>query len=302
MVKLWGYNAKLMKTNKINNKINNNINNGLIVGVNNGVINYSAVSIKEIELIVNTILLPYLNVFTEEGKKIAKERSIDAFKNAIKSCERKNVDIKKLSSNFNDPSLQMDYIKYTEQIVKNYNDNNLRVLSGIMASRINFGDQSLYQIVLSESINVACKLTKKQMALLAIKLMVSNIIEKPIDNEKDLIDYFDKLMELYNDCLDISWADIQHIDFSGCIINILNSSTFSESFINDSNCNLFFKDNKKKTNADFIKIYPKLDKLISFWEEFNLSNMRCTTIGLCVASEYIECVLNVKLDLKGWIK
>lgn len=148
-----------------------------------------------------------------EARNIASERAEQVTEEFLNKLQTENPDG---FSKAQDPDFQ--YALYTVQ--KEYartGDEDLgSLLVDLLVDRSKQEQRDILQIVLNESLGVAPKLTRDQLAVLAISFLFRYTQNNGIGNHEALGAYFDKMVQPFSDSLTKNQACFQHLSFSGC--------------------------------------------------------------------------------------
>ncbi|SCZ38116.1 MULTISPECIES: LPO_1073/Vpar_1526 family protein [Pseudomonas] len=127
-----------------------------------------------------------------------------------------------------DPDFQ--HALYTVQ--KNYgrtNDKDLGdLLVDILVDRSKQDQRDFMQIVLTESLDVAPKLTPSQISALSVSFFLGNSAMQGMSTDDQLFELFDKFLMPFVDSAAISEPSIQHLIFAGCAMHDIGSVSLEE--------------------------------------------------------------------------
>lgn len=158
-----------------------------------------------------------------EARNIASERAEQVTEEFLNKLQEENPEG---FAKAQDPDFQ--YALYTVQ--KEYartGDEDLgNLLVDLLVDRSKQEQRDILQIVLNESLGVAPKLTKDQLAVLSVTFLCKYTQIYGIGNHEDLGSmFFDKMLQPFSTNISKKNACYQHLEFSGCGSTSIGSST-----------------------------------------------------------------------------
>jgi len=210
-------------------------------------------------------------------------------------------------------------------------DNDLgSILVDILVDRTKEVNRNLMQIVLTESLQTAPKLTSNQYAALSVIFVLRYIKHLGMENFSDFCKYIGQMLSPFVPELIKEDSCYQHLVYAGC--GTIESGDHSiEDILIDNYPILFVKPSQKKEMADFLRHKQNLSQLVPFtirrqilssreaklysikahpcmailydvWENSYMKNTLLTSVGIAIANANIRRVTGAQYDLSIWIK
>lgn len=115
-----------------------------------------------------------------------------------------------------DPGFQYDLFQVQKEFAKSGDEDLGELLVDLLVDRSKTKQRDILQIVLSESLNTAPKITNNQLAVLTIVFIMRYTQNLNLGNQDLLGNYFDTYIKPFVENLDVSEASYQHLQFAGC--------------------------------------------------------------------------------------
>lgn len=192
-------------------------NNGAFVGINPGtIVVHNGMEYSDVRSLCQDLISGELAKYHSIALDVAKKREeqlFDMFSVKLVKEQLTNSDALKA---FEEPSMQIDCIEAQKAYMRTGTPELKDILTDILVCRVKEKEQSLLQIVLSESIQVAAMLLPSQMATLALRFVLGHTRRLNITNEVDLIEYCRKsIIPLFRKA-STKTSEFQHLSFTGC--------------------------------------------------------------------------------------
>jgi len=148
-----------------------------------------------------------------EAKEIAAQRAEQVTEEFLKKLQRENP------SGFakaKDPDFQYALFTVQTEYARSGDTDLGGLLIDLLVDRSKHDQRDILQIVLNESLNVAPKLTKNQLAALAIIFLFKYTQNYSLGNHDKLGQYFDKMVRPFVELISKKDACYRHLECSGC--------------------------------------------------------------------------------------
>lgn len=158
-----------------------------------------------------------LNKYKTEAYQEARKRDSDLFERIVEELDKRHMTDEQALSEFREPSMQYDYAEAQKAYIKAGTPELAAVLSSIIVERIGQPSRTLLQIALGESIQVAPKLIKTQMATLALAFSLKHTVSLKVNSHQELSYHVKRaILPIYNCGLSHKQSEFQHLNFTGC--------------------------------------------------------------------------------------
>lgn len=147
------------------------------------------------------------------AESVAKERAEEITDNFLTKLQAKNPEG---LSKAQDPGFQYDLFTVQREYAKTGDRELGDLLVDLLVDRSKLSQRDILQIVLSESLNTAPKLTEQQLAALAVMFLFKHTQNQGIGTLELLGNYLDRHVAPFASKLVKSMACYQHLQFTGC--------------------------------------------------------------------------------------
>lgn len=148
-----------------------------------------------------------------KAKGIASERGEQITEKFLQKLQKENP---KGFEKSQDPDFQHALFTVQKEYARNGDADLGDLLVDLLVDRSKQEQRDILQIVLNESLNVAPKLTKDQLAVLSIVFLFKYTQNHAIGNHDMLGEYFNKHVQPFATSISKNQACYQHLEFSGC--------------------------------------------------------------------------------------
>jgi len=160
-----------------------------------------------------------------EARNIAQQRAeelINEFLTALQTEKTVNIDVVK------DPDMQHALFTAQRDYARSGSTDLSKLLVDILVERAKLGNDELKKIVLNEAIQVAPKLTKKQLNAISIRFLIASSRNPQVNNLEKFNNYL--LSQILPFCAELAKenSDYQHIEYVGCgTVSIMQSDIYN---------------------------------------------------------------------------
>lgn len=148
-----------------------------------------------------------------KAREIATERAEQITEEFLQKLQKENP---KGFEKSEDPDFQYALFTVQKEYARNGDADLGDLLVDLLVDRSKQDQRDILQIVLNESLNVAPKLTKDQLAVLAITFLFKYTQNYGLGNHDLLGEYFDKMVKPFAKLIVKNQACYQHLEFSSC--------------------------------------------------------------------------------------
>ena len=244
---------------------NNGANYGVEVANNSGsIVVCQGMGYADTKALCLELVRDELSKYKATALVEAEKRNNELFEQIMLRVNKLQMTDAQALSEFQNPSMQYDYYEAQKAYIKAGTPELLSILSDILVKRINESTRTLLQIALGESIQIAPKLIKSQMATLALVFMLRYSFKKNINSYASFSDYLrEEVLPVYEDGVSEKESEFQHLDFTGCSQTSVLQTALPE-LIRLNYPGLFMKGFQKEeipnsaSGMNLLDVYPQL--------------------------------------------
>lgn len=203
------------KASKI--EVDSNENSGVVVGSNLGSITLG-MSYKDVKELCYDIVSYELLNYKREAEEKAKQRLTIFSEELIEKLSEKRITSEKCLEKFKDPSVLNDVFEAEKSYIKRGTKELKDLLINVIDKRLEYTekDNELLNIVLSEAIKVAPKLTNIQYKILSLGFIFKHVNWTNILNKDNLVArIITEILPILNN-FETKDSDYQHLVYTGC--------------------------------------------------------------------------------------
>lgn len=262
----------------------------------NGDINVNGLNYDQVEKLFMTMFKANFYDLQEEAKEIANKRAEEITNKFIEKIVSVNPKLLEKSS---DPDIRYDIFEAQKSYARTGNAEQGELLTELLVQRMLERKEGVTfrNIVVNEAIEVASKLTNKQIDILSLIYLVQYLSFNPV--LKLSFDHYYGYLERFP-VVDIPTSNMfyQHLQYSGCISISIGSRSFDDIFLNKFP--YLFSD---KNDVDLhIKKYENLVKLKNKWDATTICHTDLTSVGLVIAITNLKIKSNYVLGFDFWLQ
>jgi len=148
-----------------------------------------------------------------EAKNIARQRAEEVTEQFLKQLQQQHAEGLKQAQ---EPDFQHALFTVQKEYARCGDRELGDLLVDLLVDRTKHESRSILQIVLNESLSVAPKLTRDQLAALSLIFLFKYTINYGIRNHQTLWEYLDRYVAPFADVISDKVACYQHLEYSGC--------------------------------------------------------------------------------------
>jgi hypothetical protein len=190
-----------------------------------GNVTIMGITYSEVRQIADDLFKANFLMLQGEARNIAQQRAeelINEFLTALQTEKTVNIDIAK------DPDMQHALFTAQRDYARSGNKDLAKLLVDILVERAKLGNDELKKIVLNEAIQVAPKLTKKQLNAISIRFLIASSRNPEINNLEKFNNYLTSQILPFCAELAKEHSDYQHIEYAGCgTVSIMHSDIYN---------------------------------------------------------------------------
>lgn len=203
-----------------------NVNNGsgMINAPLNGNVIVNGMSTSDGILLFRELFEANMTKLQREAAKVAERRVEELYESFAQKAAASNL-TKVNFEHFREPEVQSTLTTAIKTAATREEPVIRENLAELLVKKLQYGNEDLKRIVLSESISTIGKLTVNHIYTMSLAFVVSNVVFKEITSWDLLNQRLDSYVKPFLD-LKVGAGDLQHIGYSGCgIINYVSESS-----------------------------------------------------------------------------